>query len=87
MKDTTAVRPARGTYRFRNYTIRPDERTEAEPIVSGMECKSCGERGQDGDGIGHATEWAVEHLKANPTHLEYREHITRSYHFEAGAWH
>ena len=80
------VRPARHTYRFRGHTIAPDRRPEALPITFQMHCASCyavGPVSTDGE---DGTKWAVEHLRTNAGHLDYREHITRSYRAEAGAW-
>lgn len=78
----------RASYRFREHTLGPDRRPEAEPHTFTMRCADCGATGptvtdgEDGDG----TSWAAAHLKANPDHLNYREHITRPYRAEAGAW-
>lgn len=72
----------RAVYRFREYRISPDLRPEADPITSAMECKTCNESGPAGEG----TTWSATHLKAHPDHLEYREHITRPYWAEPGAW-
>ncbi|NGO11050.1 hypothetical protein G5C60_26480 [Streptomyces sp. HC44] len=67
----------------------PDvERTGAEPTTFHMQCKADGctaiseMSGKATDG----TAWAEAHLKANPTHLEYREVITRPYIAEPGDW-
>ncbi|MGC9538367.1 hypothetical protein [Streptomyces sp. UG1] len=76
----------RAVYRFREHTIRPDRRLEAEPITSAMECQACGETSGKAEGFMDGTAWAVDHLKSNPGHLEYQEHITRPYRFEPGAW-
>ena len=76
----------RATYRFREFTIRPDLRPESEPITSTMQCETCDESGPATEEFEEGTAWASKHLNANPDHLEYREHITRPYHFEAGAW-
>ncbi|MEV0639428.1 hypothetical protein AB0I77_31740 [Streptomyces sp. NPDC050619] len=78
----------RAVYRFREYTISPDQRPEAEPITAAMQCKACGEISEkaEDEEFADGTAWAVQHLKANPGHLEYREHITRPYRFEPGAW-
>lgn len=76
----------RAVYRFREFTIRPDLRPEAEPITSTMQCTTCHETGPRSETFEEGTSWAAHHLKANPDHLEYREHITRPYRFEAGAW-
>ncbi|WP_260867960.1 hypothetical protein [Streptomyces sp. SAJ15] len=76
----------RSVYRFRDYTIQPDRRPDAEPHSFTMQCAECGDfsgpfsSGEDG------TAWAVTHLKANTSHVAYREIITRPYRFEPGAW-
>lgn len=72
------------TYRFRDDKITPDRRPEAEPVTSAMRCKTCGGTSEKAEEFADGTAWAVKHLKANPDHLEYREHITRPYRFEAG---
>ena len=79
-------RPTRGRYRFRAYTIRPDQRPEAEPITATMECLRCGIVGPTSQDFADGTAWATHHLKANPGHVAYREHLTRPYRFEPGAW-
>ncbi|NSC23084.1 hypothetical protein FM076_18745 [Streptomyces albus subsp. chlorinus] len=76
----------RATYRFREHAIRPDLRPEAEPILSAMQCKSCGDTSEKTEEFEDGTAWAAKHLKANPDHAEYREHITRPYWAEPGAW-
>lgn len=76
----------RAVYRFREYAISPDQRPEAEPVTAAMQCKACGEASEETEEFADGTAWAVRHLKTNPGHLEYREHITRPYRFEAGAW-
>lgn len=77
----------RATYRFREHTLRPDtERPDADPILFAMECKGCGDNSDGSESAEDGTEWAADHLKANPGHLTYREHITRPYRFEPGAW-
>ncbi|WP_443726301.1 DUF7848 domain-containing protein [Streptomyces coffeae] len=73
-------------YRFREYKIGPDLRPEAEPITSTMKCTTCDASGPTAEEFEEGTEWAVRHLKANPGHLEHREHITRPYWAEPGAW-
>jgi hypothetical protein len=78
--------PRRATYRFRDYTIGADESPDAEPIVFHMECVNCGQSGPSSDTADNSTDWAAGHLKANPAHLFYREHITRPYRADPGAW-
>jgi hypothetical protein len=51
-----------------------------------MKCKTCGETSEKAEEFEDGMAWAVQHLKANPGHLEYREHITRPYRFEPGEW-
>ncbi|WP_149823738.1 hypothetical protein [Streptomyces tailanensis] len=76
----------RTTYRFREQTLNPHTGEDAERTLFAMECKGCGESSDGTEWGEDGSAWAVEHLKANPGHLTYREHITRSYRFEAGAW-
>lgn len=76
----------RATYRFRDYTIRPDLRPDAEPITSTMQCRTCCQGGPQSEDFEDATTWAVSHLRANPEHLDFREVITRPHRFEAGVW-
>ncbi|WP_431042512.1 hypothetical protein ACQUSR_11700 [Streptomyces sp. P1-3] len=79
-------RPTRGRFRFREHVIGPDRRPEAEPHTYRMQCATCEESGPITGDCEDGTEWAVRHLKANPHHLAYREHITRPYRAEPGAW-
>lgn len=74
----------RATYRFREYTIRPCP--DIEPITSAMECRTCGQISERAEELTDGTEWAAAHLKANPGHLDYREHIMRPYRFEPREW-
>ena len=76
----------RASFRFRDYTIRPDFRPDAEPITSAMQCAKCDESGPQTEESEDGTAWAARHLKANPEHLDYREHVIRPYRFEAGEW-
>jgi hypothetical protein len=76
----------RATYRFREHTIVPDERPGAEPWTFAMQCVTCGETGPEYQVPEEVTGWAAGHLRANPGHLAYREHVTRPYRVEAGAW-
>jgi hypothetical protein len=74
------------TYRFREHTLTGDTSPDADPWLYAMECKGCGESSDGAEDATDGTEWAAGHLKANPGHLTYREHITRPYRFEPGAW-
>jgi hypothetical protein len=74
---------SRATYRFREYTLQPDE---AGPIMFEMQCTACKESGPTAEQCEAGTAWAAQHVKANPDHLDYREHITRPYRFEPGEW-
>jgi hypothetical protein len=76
----------RATYRFRDHTIRPDTTADAEPITFTMQCAACGTIGPTHEDADQGADWAIRHLKANPEHLAYREHITRPYRTESGAW-
>lgn len=76
----------RATYRFRAHTLTPDRTPEADPVLYAVECKECGDTSDRTENPEDGTEWAADHLKANPGHLTYREHITRAYRFEPGEW-
>jgi hypothetical protein len=79
-------RPASGVFRLREQTLGPDRRPDAAPVTYEMHCASCyaaGPVSADGE---DGTAWAMALLKAHPDHLDYREHITRSYRAVAGAW-
>ncbi len=79
-------RPARGTYRFREHTLGPDRRPEAVPVTFTVYCGTCGAMGPTTECGEDGMDWAVQHLKDTPGHLDYREHITRPYRAEPGAW-
>ncbi|MGW0709989.1 DUF7848 domain-containing protein [Streptomyces sp. NPDC002643] len=73
----------RAIYRFREHTLKPDA---TEPTLFALRCKGCGESSDGSEKAEEGSAWAEEHLKANPGHLAYQEHITRSYRFEPGKW-
>jgi hypothetical protein len=76
----------RAVYRFREHTITPDTGPDAEPITFAMECMTCEATSDVADDADAGALWALAHLKTNPGHVRYREHITRPYLFEPGAW-
>jgi hypothetical protein len=80
------ARPARGTFRFREHTLRPDLGSDAEPVTFTMWCATCDAHGPDATDGDVGTAWAAKHLRANPAHAAYWEHIVRPYRFEPGAW-
>jgi hypothetical protein len=71
------------TYRFRNHKLKPDR---LDPALFAVECKNCGQSSEGSEDAAEGTQWAADHLKANPGHLTYREHITRAYRFEPAEW-
>ncbi|MFF8813507.1 DUF7848 domain-containing protein [Streptomyces pactum] len=77
---------SRARYRFRNHTIGPDLRPEAEPHTLTMRCTTCDAAGPTAGTADPGTEWAGGHLKAHPSHLDYRETVTRPYRAVAGEW-
>ena len=85
-KEGSADGPPRRTFRFREYTLGPDRRPDAEAVTFEMHCASCYVTGPVSTDAENGTIWALEHLKKNPSHLDYREHVTRSYRAEPGAW-
>ena len=85
-QEGSAERPPRRTFRFREHTIGPDRRPEAAPVTYEMHCAPCYTAGPVATDAEDGTTWAVEHLKKNWDHLDYRKHVTCSYQAEAGAW-
>ena len=73
-------------YRFREYNLGPDRRPEAEAHTFTMQCTVCDENGPTSENGEDGTAWAAQHLKANPGHRTYREHITRPYVAQPGPW-
>lgn len=76
----------RATYRFREHTIMPDTGPDAEPITFVMQCVTCDARCGVSGNADAGPAWALAHLRNNPGHVRYREHITRPYKVEPGAW-
>ncbi|WP_431042849.1 hypothetical protein ACQUSR_13725 [Streptomyces sp. P1-3] len=76
----------RASYRFREYAITPDTEPDAEPHTYAVTCVVCEEIGHRSEDVDVAHEWVVRHLRANPEHLTYREHVTRPYRAVPGAW-
>jgi hypothetical protein len=74
------------TYRFREHTLAPDRRPDVDLVTFTMRCATCDAIGPTATSGADGTAWAVTHLKANPDHLDYREHIIRLYRAEPGAW-
>ncbi|MFM9368052.1 hypothetical protein [Streptomyces sp. Da 82-17] len=72
------------TYRFREYTIRPDDEPDAEPHTYAMQCAVCETSGSPSNESPDPTSWAFEHVREYPEHLTYREIITRPYHAVPG---
>lgn len=77
---------SRMAYRFREHRIEPNCESNAEPWTFAMQCAKCGESSPAGDKVDESQQWAVAHLKANPDHVDYREHVTRPYRAVPGAW-
>jgi hypothetical protein len=77
---------SRASYRFRNYTVRPDLSPDAEPVRHTAQCAVCQECGPEAGSSDAAVAWVVIHLKGHPEHLSYREIITRPYRAVPGGW-
>ncbi|MFD9069477.1 DUF7848 domain-containing protein [Streptomyces lasiicapitis] len=73
-------------YRLREHTIAPNREPDAEPITRSMECIACGETSPVSEGHVEPQDWVLGHVRENPAHLDYREHITLPYRVERGAW-
>lgn len=76
----------RAVYRFRDFRIGPDHEQDAEPWTFAMQCVDCHSSSVAGEQVEDAQDWAKRHLRANPEHRKYREHVTRPYRAEPGMW-
>ncbi|MFJ6748260.1 hypothetical protein ACIQNI_08725 [Streptomyces sp. NPDC091266] len=76
----------RSTYRFREHRITPNCEPDAEPWTFALACAGCGESSPAGEEVDASQTWAAAHLKANPGHVDYREHVIRPYRAVPGAW-
>lgn len=85
-QEASEKQPSRRVFRFREYTLGPDLRPDAQPVTYEMYCASCYVTGPISTDAEDGTIWALAHLKKNPSHLNYQEHVTRSYRAKAGAW-
>ncbi|WP_019549040.1 hypothetical protein [Streptomyces sulphureus] len=84
---STCQRPRiKRRYRFREYTVTPDTALEAEPHVYAMQCGVCSESGPTSTDAEKAHGWVAAHLRSQPGHLTYSEHITRPYRAIPGGW-
>jgi hypothetical protein len=85
-EDSAGELPARRRFRLREYTLRLDRRPGAVAFTFEMHCASCYAAGPVSTDPEGGRTWALGHLKANPAHVDFREHVTRSYRAQAGAW-
>ncbi|WP_323375756.1 DUF7848 domain-containing protein [Streptomyces alkaliterrae] len=76
----------RAVYRFREYRVEPDTEPDAEPVTFTMSCAVCEASGPTESDTSSAARWIPAHLKQEPEHLTYREHITRPYRAVPGPW-
>lgn len=73
-------------YRFREYTLVPDEEPDAEPVTHTAQCAVCAEFGPDTKSQDDATGWIFAHVKDNPDHFTYRALVTLPYRVVPGVW-
>jgi hypothetical protein len=67
----------RSVLRFENWTLAPDREPDAEPVTFAMQCAVCRQRSTATVNFAYAQSWAMRHAGRNPSHLTYRELITR----------
>ncbi|QKW10800.1 hypothetical protein HUT18_11430 [Streptomyces sp. NA04227] len=74
------------SYRFREFTLIPDDLPDAEPVTHALQCAVCEDQGDAKTDLAAAKAWAVRHLRSNPEHFTYRHIVQRPYRFQPGAW-
>lgn len=77
---------SRARYRYRTYRIGLDEEEHAEPLGFTMACVGCGAEAGTVTDPWASRDWIVRHLKDEPTHLTYRETVTRPFRAHPEAW-
>ncbi|ARP71919.1 hypothetical protein LK07_21545 [Streptomyces pluripotens] len=76
--------PARGTFRFVNWTLRPDRDDDAPPVTYAFRCLTltgndteCEARSEPSTDPTEPQTWAFGHLREHPEHTSYAEVIER----------
>ncbi|MWA12562.1 DUF7848 domain-containing protein [Streptomyces sp. BA2] len=69
-------------YVYREYHVAPNQDADAEPVTHCMECVACEQASSTAEDVDGPLNWVFNHLKSYPTHLAYREHLTRPYRAE-----
>lgn len=57
--------------------LRPDQEPDAEPSTFAFMCVVCGENSRASEGWEEPQAWVLGHCGRNPSHLTYREVLTR----------
>jgi hypothetical protein len=63
--------------RHEQWTLTPDREPDAAPVGYKMVCAVCGEDSEVSDEWNEPHLWALKHSGRNPSHLSFRETITR----------
>lgn len=76
--------PTRRTFRFTEWTLRPDQDEDAPPTTYALRCQTltgqdaeCGQRSARSTDPTEPQSWAFDHLRAYPEHSSYAEVIER----------
>ncbi len=70
------MRP-RAALRYEEWSLEPDLEPDAEVTTYAMQCVVDEESSLGSEDYVEPQEWVLEHLDKNPSHLTYREIITR----------
>ena len=73
-------RRPRSVLRHENWTLAPHREPDAEPVTFAMQCAVCRKQSTATVNFAYAQAWALRHAGRNPSHLTYRELITRPWH-------
>ncbi|MCA1222209.1 DUF7848 domain-containing protein [Streptomyces sp. 8L] len=67
----------RTVVRHQQWTLRPDQEPDAEPVSYAMRCAVCGEVSPAYTDFTASQDWVFAHGGRHPSHHTYREIITR----------
>ena len=73
-------------FRFREFTLVPDDEPDAEPIEFAFQCAVCNMVGPTLTDAEKASEWSHDHLRDHPEHFTYRQITTLPYRMQPGEW-
>lgn len=68
---------SRSILQHRRWHLIPDQEPDAEPTNFRMQCAVCEALSPSTEDVTDAQQWTLQHAGRNPSHLTYRELISR----------